>query len=460
MKKFLFLATTLILVVAVVLSCAACNVETNEELLKKYADNIAQEMRGCFDFFWKEAQTDEKYPDAYGLIPDRSGLTKDSPASIASVGFGLAAYVVGVEENLVTKAEAEERTLGTLETVLALQKSDTDVSHEGFLTHFINMKTAKRVAHSEISSIDTAIMLCGALTAGEYFGNEVKALAEEIYANVNWTAMRIKKGSQACIAMTFDYNEQTGEFGKPVGPWDYYAEQLMIYVLGAGSPTEEYRLDDKEYYAFTRQQGNYGGHKFYYSWFGSIFTYQFSHAFVNFNGLVDKKGTDWWNNSVEASLAAYEYCRDNSSNSKTFAEGGWGLTACDAPNGYSGDLGNPPRGWNPDASYANIEGTVAPCGAIGSVVFTPKQSLEALAYYQNTDTRIFQLLNRGNYGLRDSYNLDRNFVADDYIGIDKGISLVMLYNYKCGGIWEQFMANQHVKNGMTVLGFSLKAVDL
>ena len=411
-------------------------------------------MRGSFDFFWKEAQTDETYPNAYGLIPDRAGLTKNSPASIASVGFGLAAYVVGVEEGYVTKEEAHERILGTLKTVLALQTSDTNVSHEGFLTHFINMKTAARAPGSEISSIDTAIMLCGALTAGEYFGGEAKQLAEQIYANVNWTAMRMKKGSQPCIAMTFEYNETTGEFGKPKTPWDYYAEQLMIYVLGAGSPTEAYRLDDKEYYAFTRNEGKYGNHKFYHSWFGSIFTYQFSHAFVDFREKVDKKGTDWWQNSVEASLAAYEYCKDNSGNSKTFAEGGWGLTACDAPGGYSGDLGNPPRGWNPDGNYANIEGTVAPCGAIGSVVFTPKQSLEALAYYQNTDSRVFQLLNRGDYGLKDSYNLDRNYTADDYIGIDKGISLLMLHNFKSGVIWHFFMSNLHVQSAMDVLGFT------
>ena len=436
-------------------SVVACNpTEDKAELLKKYEKAIATEMRGSFDFFWNEAQTDERYPDAYGLVPDRAGLTKNGPASIASVGFGLAAYVIGAEENYVTKQQAEERTLGTLQTILALQQSPTAVSHEGFLTHFINMTTGKRAGGSEISSIDTAIMLCGALTAGQYFGGQVAELAEEIYANVNWTSMRMKRNGKTYIAMTFNYDESTGTFGSPVTPWDYYAEQLMIYVLGAGSPTAAYRLDDTEYYDFTRNEGRYGSHTFYHSWFGSIFTYQFSHAFVDFRDKVDKKGTNWWNNSVEASLAAYEYCKDNIIGSKTFKEGGWGLTACDAPGGYSGHLGNPPRGWNPDAAYANIEGTIAPCGAIGSVVFTPKQSLEALAYFQSGNNRQLQILNRGNYGLKDAYNLDRNWTADDYIGIDKGISLIMLYNFKSGGIWEQFMSNQYIKNGMQVLGFT------
>ena len=450
MKKTVLILTTLILTVAILFSFAACN-PTGEQLKSKYADAIEQEMRGSFDFFWKEAQTSANYPNAYGLVPDRaSEYATGDVASIASVGFGLAAYVVGAEEGYVTKAEAMERTVGTLKTVKRLQESDTAVSHEGFLTHFVDMKTGARANGSEISSIDTAIMLCGALTAGEYFGGEVKTLAEEIYANVNWTAMRINKGGQKCIAMTFAYNN--GQFGSPVTPWDFYAEQLMIYVLGAGSPTEAYRLDDAEYYAFTRKQGVYKGHKFYYSWFGSIFTYQFSHAFVDFNGLVDKKGTDWWDNSLQASLAAYEYCRDNANKYETYAKGGWGLTACDVSGGYSGKLGAEPRGWNSneDASYSKIAGTVAPCGAIGSVVFTPEQSLKALKYYQ-TDKTLSSRLN-GKYGLLDSYNLEPRWFAGDYIGIDKGISIVMLANYKSGSVWEQFMANQYVTNGLRALG--------
>lgn len=440
------------LIVAVLFSFAACG--SDEALLNKYSRQIDREMKGCFDFFWNEAQTSDRYPDAYGLIPDRaSDYNTALNASIASVGFGLAAYVVGVEEGYVTKADAEERTLGTLKTIRALQQSDTNVSHEGFLTHFIHMNYATRYGTSEISSIDTAIMLCGALTAGEYFGGEVATLAQEIYANVNWRAMRLNKGGQQCIAMTFAYNESTGKFGAPETAWDFYAEQLMIYVLGAGSPTEQYRLDDTEYYAFKREQGSYGTHKFIYSWFGSIFTYQFSHAFVDFRNKVDKQGTNWWNNSVEASLAAYQYCRDNANRYETFAKGGWGLTACDYADGYTGKLGTPPRGWNSaeDNKYFTYEGTVAPCGAIGSVVFTPKQSLKALNYYQSNDelSRI-----NGKYGLMDSYNLEPRWFASDYIGIDKGISLMMLYNFKCGGIWQQFMANERVQAGMDALGFT------
>ena len=443
MKKILVVTLSLVLVAVMSFSFAGC------DLTAQYDKYIAQEMRGCFDYFWNETQTSESYVSAYGLVKDRS--TENSVSSIAAIGFGLAAYMIGAEEGYVTKAEAEERTLGTLKTVRALQQR-ANVSQEGFLSHFLDMKTAGRAAGSEISSIDTAILLCGALTAGEYFGGEIKQLANEIYANVNWTAMRMTQYGKHYIAMELLSN------GTPKQPWDYYAEQLMIYVLGAGSPTAEYRLDDTEYYDFTRAQGTYAGHTFYYSWFGSIFTYQFSHAFIDFRNKVDKNGTDWWANSVEASLAAYLYCRDNAGSSKSFKEGGWGLTACDRRGSYGGTLGFPPRGWNSneDPDYSSYEGTIAPYGAISSVVFTPKQSLKALKYYQTSDSlkRI-----RGDYGLLDSYNLDQMWFATDYVGIDKGITLMMLYNYTCGGIWEQFMANQYVQNGMQVLGFTETAAQ-
>lgn len=447
MKKFLLTTCSVVLVLCLTLCFVACGEPTREQLLNKYADAIEQEMRGSFDFFWNEAQTEE--PAGYGLIADRAGITKNSAASIASVGFGLAAYVVGAEKGYVTAAEAEERSVGTLRTLLRLQQEGEGTStRSGFFAHFLNMRSGYPAPGTEISSIDTAIALCGALAAGEYFGGEAETLANQIYSNVNWQAMRMTRGGKQYIAMTFSGNT-------PTGPWDYYAEQLMIYVLGAGSPNAEYRLDDREYYDFTRQQGRYGNHNFIYSWFGSIFTYQFSHAFIDFRGIVDKNGTNWWDNSVEASLAAYEYCRDNSAQFKTFRKGGWGLTACDGVDGYCGYIGAEPRGWsaanapdNESIPYKLNRATIAPCGALGSVVFTPQQSLKALQYYQTV-----KYLN-GDYGLYDSYNLDKDFYCMDYIGIDKGITLVMLYNYECDGIWNLLNNNQYLQNGLNVLGFS------
>lgn len=432
--------TAAVTIITCALFAPACSVN----LYEKYKDNIRTEMQGSFNFFWNEAVTDESLP-TYGLIVDR--WPKNSGyGSIASVGFGLAAYVVGVEEGYVDKGAAEDRALKTLQSLLYLQRQD-DVAYEGFFAHFIDSKTGARYGNCEISSVDTAILLCGAITAGEYFGGGVAEYAEELYSNVNWNAFLKTFGSKTYVSMA--YNPDTGVVSN--GCWDWYAEQLMIYVLGAGSPNEEYRLSDKPYYDFTRKTGSYGGSgEYIYSYFGSIFTYQYSHAFIDFSGKVDGNGTDWFENSVKASRAAFNYCSDMSSKSKTFAAGAWGLTACDAPNGYNGYLGAPARGWTPDNSYYAYEGTVAPAGAIGSVVFTPEESLKALEYYQS-----IRLIN-GQYGLTDSFNLDCDFYATDCIGIDKGISLLMLSNYKDGTVWNVVMNNRYVLDGLDNLGFTDK----
>lgn len=439
MKKLL----VFILSLACLVSASFFTACSGEDLKTKYSAAIEKEMKYCFDFFWNEANTKEG--DTYGLIVDRWPKA-DGYASIASVGFGLAAYPIGCEEGWVEKEEAEERSLKTLTALRSLQQRE-DVAWSGFFAHFIDMNTGARYENCEISSVDTAILLCGAITAGEYFGGEVQAAAQELYANVNWKAFEFTRGGKSYISMS--YEPSKGSISQ--GAWDWYAEQLMIYVLGAGSPTAEYRLDDKAYYDFTRKTGAYAGESFIYSYFGSLFTYQYSHAFIDFNGIVDKNGTDWYANSVAASRAAYDYCRDRAPFSLTFEKGGWGLTACDAPQGYNGNLGAPPRGWSPDANYIKYEGTVAPAGAIGSVVFTPKESLEALAYYQS-----MRLLNSSTYGLLDSYNLDREYYADQCIGIDKGISLVMLSNYTQGTVWQAFNQNQCVLNGLQTLGFTKK----
>ena len=446
MKKTQRLVAVL-LSLAMALSLTACEESDNTDYATKYGTEIQQEMKGSFDFLWQEADTKEGSP-TYGLIRDR-WPTESDKASIASVGFGLAGYVVGVEEGYVTKAEAEDRTKKLLQTLLALQENPTDptVTHEGMFAHFITIGTGARHDGCEISTIDTALMLAGALTAAEYFGGEIKTLANRIYANVNWKAYENTKNAKKYLSMGYDPESQ-----KLLSNWDWYAEQLVMYILGAGSPTEEYRLDDKTYYDFTRKEGTYNGKKFIYSWFGSIFTYQFSHAFINFKGLVDKNGTDWHENSVQASKAAYEFCQDRKNVYKSFEAGGWGLTACDTKYGYSGKLGAIPRGWSSseDPNYSRIEGTVAPCGAIGSVVFTPKESLEAMKYYQS-----LRMLN-GKYGLADAFNLDSDFYATDYIGIDKGISLLMLANYKSSTIWNNLMKNENIKMGLQNLSIVTK----
>ncbi|MBQ4254811.1 MAG: hypothetical protein II721_02285, partial [Bacilli bacterium] len=141
---------------------------------------------------------------------------------------------------------------------------------------------------------------------------------------------------------------------------------------------------------------------------------------------------------------------DLASSYKTFDSPAWGLSACDAPTGYNGLLGAAPRGFDGynDVDYLLVQGTVTPCAAIGSMPFTPKESYDALTYFQSLPN-----LNDPKYGIRDSFNLDFRGVAwydPDFIGIDKGIEVLQLYNFKN----PDFVSNLTMDNEYVKLGFT------
>lgn len=401
---------------------------------------IDEEIRGCFNYFTKTSNYKDN-SNGYGLALDR--YSNKASSSIAATGFLLASYPVFVEQGLMQKDDAYNITSKSLDTMLRIQK-DSSTSYAGCISHFVDISTGSRQGESEVSTIDTAILVSGAITAGEYFQGEVKTKATELWGNVDYTKFAITKNNRPYISMGVKSPSNPTQ----LSPWDYYAEQLMIYILGAGNPNESHRISSTYYKNITKAKGLYGKYEHIYSWFGSLFTYQFSHAFFNFKQYNDYKGINYFDNSVKASLSDYQYCQDRSEYHKTFSESSWGLTACDTPTGYSGLLGTPPRGYN-DASieYFNIEGTVAPTAAIGSMPFTPKESYRALKYYQSLEK-----LNDSYFGLRDSFNLDfagREWFCGDFIGIDKGIEVLQLYNYKN----TDFVSNLAMNNENVIQGF-------
>lgn len=390
---------------------------------------IAFEMQGAFDFFWERANTDPASP-GYGLIRDRY---PGSPgiASIAAVGFALTAYPIGVEQGYISHEQGYERANGTLDTLLQMERV------HGFFYHFLDMNTGARAWNSEVSTIDTAILLMGALTAGEYFGGEVAAKAEQLYSEVDWPWF--VDDTRAMFYMA--YRPESGFEGH----WDFYAEQLMLYILAAGSPTHP--VDDGLYNGFTRHVAAYGqGDPFIHSWFGSLFTYQMSHAWIDFRGYSDRAGVDWFDNSVRAARAHYQYAVDNPDQFQTLSPQAWGLSACDGPDGYSGLYGAPPSGY--DNTAHRVDGTVPPYAAIGSILFLPTEARAAMLHYFSIEAL------KSRYGFLDAYNLDRDWVASDVIGIDKGIALLMLANAEDDLVYHITMRNQHLRRGLNRLGLT------
>ena len=397
------------------------------------SDATAREARKSFNFFWATANTDETSM-GYGLIPDR--FPSNGLASIASVGYGLTAIPIGIKNGWITYEEGYDRALKTLKSIKELERV------EGFYYHFYSEKYGIKSPNTEVSNIDTAILLCGALFAGQYFGGEVNKVANEIYDAVNWPWYINPKTKLFYMS----YKPENPDGKKFEGAWDVYGEQLMMYFLAAGSKTHP--IDSSVYYAFRREYGRYGDYEFIYSWFGSIFTYQFSHAWIDFRGMVDEDGTNWYDNSVQATYANYQYCIDNSNQFKTFSNTSWGLTACDGPSGYEGKYGSAPSGHYSSSHYT--DGTVALCGAIGSIAFAPEIVVPTIDYYYTAlDGKLF-----GGYGFYDSYNLEKGvWIAKDVIGIDKGVSLLMIENYQSEFVWEVFMDCEFMDTAIKVLKF-------
>ena len=187
------------------------------------------------------------------------------------------------------------------------------------------MNTGKREWNCEISIIDTAIFICGAITAGEYFGGDIKYKANLLYDKINWKWYRNESNNLFYMG----YTPEKGFWGQ----WDGYAEQIMMYVLGVASST--YPINKSMYYEFDRKIKDYENIKnIVYTYCGTLFTYQYSHAWLDFRNLIDKDGINWFDNSIKATKANKEYCFNNKNNFKTYDTNSWGLTACVTPKGY------------------------------------------------------------------------------------------------------------------------------
>jgi len=412
------------LIIAFLSGCT--QVPPKDEFIEKDIDEIIElEMKASFDFFWEQANTTEGSM-GYGLIRDRYPGS-EGIASIASVGFGLTAYIIGVEKGYINYEEGLSRVSQTFTTLANMDRV------EGFYYHFVNMTTAKRAWNSEVSVIDTGILMMGVLSAGAYFG-ELNEEALALYDAVNWPWYVDPSNHQFFMS----YKPETGFEGH----WDFYAEQLMLYVLGAASTT--YPTGLNEYNSFTRRRKKYGdGQPFIHSWFGSIFTYQFSHAWIDFNGKTDLDGVNWFENSVEASRAHYNFAVRVDNQYNTIGPDAWGLTASDGPNGYNGLYGAPPSGID-NAAHV-VDDTVPPAGAIGSILFLPEEAKIAMLNYYNNQ-RLFS-----RYGFVDAYNLTKNWKASDVIGIDKGITLLMLANMQ-DIVYNVTMNHPVILRGLDALG--------
>ena len=354
----------------------------------------------------------------------RSGFSY-APATVAGAGFGLTALTIAVERGWIDRDKARELTLKTLR--FYLYKAE---QINGFYFHFTDMKTGKRVWECEISSIDTALFLAGALTAAEYYRDlEIRGLAEKLYRRTDWQWMTNGR-STLCMG----YKPESGFLPYY---WTDYSESMILYLLAIGSPSHP--IGPEAWAAIKRPLGKY--REFEFISYPALFVHQFSHAWIDFRGKFDGYA-DYFVNSQRATLANRQFCIDNSQSFKSFGSDSWGLTACIGPDGYKA-YGAPP-------GPVTVDGTVAPSAAGSSIVFTPAESLSAIKYfYMHLRKGLW-----GRYGFADSFNLDRNWFARDAYAINQGLLLIMLENFRSGLVWKLYSKTPHLEKAMKLAGFA------
>jgi hypothetical protein len=384
------------------------------------------ERQGCL-FFWEQASAKT------GQVLDRArnDLTgaRDPRrmASIASTGFGLTSLCIADGRGYLPHAQIVERVKTTLEWHL---NSLPEV--HGFFYHFTDIETGKRFPGSELSSIDTSLLLCGMLTARAYFADaQIQSLAQQIYERVDWPWM-LNGGK----TFSMGWQPDTGFLN---ARWKTYCELMMIYLLAIGSPT--HGVAPEYWNKFTRPVIHYKGYN-YISGNDPLFTHQYSQAWYDFRGKRDAYA-DYFENSITATRAHKAFCLTYP---KWYNEDYWGITASDYAGGYTAWGGPPAQG--------PLDGTVVPSAAAGSLAFLPAECLSVLRDLRSNWGKQAW----GRYGFVDAFHPAANWYDPDVLGIDQGISILMAENLRSELVWSTFMRNRESVSAMQRAGFHGKGL--
>jgi hypothetical protein len=343
-------------------------------------------------------------------------------SSIAATGFGLTALCIADSRNYFPRSSLIKQVLTTLQFHL-----DKMPNEHGFFYHFNDIKTGQPLINSEVSSIDTAIFLCGVLSCRAYFNDpRVTDLATQLYNRVDWPWM-LNGGK----TFSMGWRPSTGFIATR---WDHYSELMMLYLLAIGSPTHS--IPAESWSAFTRPPVKFGIFE-YISGRDPLFVHQYSHAWFDFARKRDAYA-NYFVNSITATRAHKAFCL---SLNRGYNNDYWGVSASDWEHGYTA-WGGPPL-------MGPVDGSVVPCATAGSLPFLPGDCVRVLRSLKET----YGMDAWGRYGLCDSFHPDLHWYDPDVLGIDIGIGLVMAENLRTAFVWDTFMKNPEPVAAMKACGF-------
>ena len=435
---------------------------------------IARTAERTFRYFWETTNA------ANGLAPDR--WPSAGFCSIAATGFALTAYPIGVEQGWIGRSAALTRTLATLRFLWNAPQGDAaeGVSgHKGFFYHFLDMTRGHRFGRSELSSVDTALLMGGVLFAARYFDRntaaerEVRDLADRLYARIDWRWMQAR-APLVCMGWH-------PERGFIPSDWKGYNEAMLVYVLGLGAPDPARRLsaDAWDAWCATYPHSWRGSDAGRHLAFGPHFGHQYSHGWIDFRGIRDAAmraaGIDYFENSRRATYAQRDYAIRNPMGWRGYSADIWGLTACDGPLGGTWQIAGEPRSFRTYSARGPLglpdefdDGTIAPTAALGSIAFAPEIVVPCARAMHARYGRLLY----GRYGFLDSFNpslagadavglrVEKGKVDphlgwfdDEYLGIDQGPILTMITNHQSGLVWRHMRGHPAIRDGLTRAGF-------
>src|ERR1044072_1567115 len=393
-------------------------------------------QRRSFQYFWEQANPNT------GLVPDRARMdgkpldvTHQNVASIAATGFGLTSLCIAANRNWIDNSQARQRALNTLRFFDARA-----YQQHGWFYHWLDAKTGERRWNREVSSIDTALLLAGVLTVRQCFRDdqEIVRLASRVYQRVDFRWML--NGHPRLLSHGWK-----PESGFLRARWHTYTENAILYMLAIGSPS--YPISSESWYELWRDRYRYEGHSYFTTIGVPLFMHQYSHAWVDFRNRRETRGDriDYFQNSVAATLAHRAFCINLRYDFSAFGPDMWGITASDSAKGYLA-WGGPPR--DPD-----IDGTLVPSAAGGSLMFTPELATRALQTMHNKYGETIY----GKYGFLDAFNPKTGWTDTDVIGINAGIILLSAENSRSGNIWRWFMMNREISLALNRVGLMIRS---
>jgi len=398
----------------------------DEELLTKVQEQT-------FRYFW-----DFAHP-ASGMARERN--SSGNTVTTGGSGFGVMALIVGVERGFITRTQAVERWT----KILNFLKS-ADRFH-GAWPHWLNGNTGTTVPFSAKDNggdlVETALLMQGLLTVQAYLNPAdftEKALIDqitELWHEVEWD-WYTKEDSGA---LYWHWSPDHGwEMNLTVSG---YNEALIVYVLAASSPTHP--IDKTTYDKGWARDGSIrNGNSFYgetlpvgADYGGPLFFAHYSFLGLDPRNLQDQYA-NYWEQNRQHSLINQAHAVANPRNFVGYSEYNWGFTASDNHQGYSAH------------SPTNDLGVIAPTAALSSFPYTPEKSMIALKFfYYSLGEKIW-----GEYGFHDAFNVTESWYADSYLAIDQGPIILMIENHRTGLLWDLFMRNAEIKDGLDRLGFT------